>query len=75
MISNAGGWPRGWGWAYMVGSLAAGFAYWTVTGAVVQGIPLSAGSRFACGSFDFLSGYLLTSLATVALYALPGRPR
>jgi cytochrome bd ubiquinol oxidase subunit II len=73
MISNADGWPRGWGRVFMAGSLVAAFAQGTVIGAVVQGIPLGAGSRFTGGSFDFLSGYsVLTGLATAAIYALAG---
>jgi cytochrome bd ubiquinol oxidase subunit II len=73
MISNARGWPRGWGWAFMAGSFCAAFAQGTVIGAVVQGVRLGAGGRFTGGTFGFLSGYsVLTGLATVALYALAG---
>lgn len=73
MISNARGWPRAWGWAFMAGSFGAAFAQGVVVGAVVQGIPLSADARFTGGTFDFLSGYsVLTGLTTVVLYALAG---
>jgi cytochrome bd ubiquinol oxidase subunit II len=73
MISNSDGWPKAWGRVFMIGSLVAAFAQGTVIGAVVQGIPLGAGSRFADGTFGFLSGYsILTGLATVLLYALAG---
>jgi cytochrome bd ubiquinol oxidase subunit II len=73
MISNANGWRRGWGWAFMAGSLVAAFAQGAVIGAVVQGVPLGAGSRFTGGTFGFLSGYsVLTGLTTVLLYALAG---
>jgi cytochrome bd ubiquinol oxidase subunit II len=71
MISNANGWRRGWGWAFMAGSFCAAFAQGTVAGAVVQGVPLGAGARFTGGTFGFLSGYsVLTGLTTVVLYAL-----
>jgi len=73
MISNANGWRRGWGWAFMAGSFCAAFAQGTVIGAVVRGVPLGAGVRFTGGTFGFLSGYsVLTGLTTVVLYALAG---
>jgi cytochrome d ubiquinol oxidase subunit II len=73
MVSNARGWPRGWGWAFMAGSVGAAFAQGVVIGAILQGIQLSANARFTGGTFDFLTGYsVLTGLAAVVLYALAG---
>jgi cytochrome bd ubiquinol oxidase subunit II len=73
MVSNAPGWPRPWGTAFMAGSLCAAFAQGVVIGAVVHGFPLGPNAHFIGGSFDFLSGYsVLTGLAAVALYALAG---
>jgi cytochrome d ubiquinol oxidase subunit II len=73
MISNAPGWPRPWGAAFMIGSLCAAFVQGVVIGAVVHGIPLGPNAHFVGGSFDFLSGYcVLTGLAAVTLYALAG---
>jgi cytochrome bd ubiquinol oxidase subunit II len=73
MISNAPGWPRLWGAAFMIGSLCAAFVQGVVVGAVVHGIPLGPDAHFEGGSFDFLSGYsVLTGMAAVALYTLAG---
>jgi cytochrome d ubiquinol oxidase subunit II len=73
MISNAPGWPRPWGTAFMAGSLCAAFVQGMVIGAVVHGIPLGPNAHFAGGSFDFISGYsALAGLTTVALYFLSG---
>jgi cytochrome bd ubiquinol oxidase subunit II len=73
MISNAQGWPRPWGTAFMAGSLCAAFVQGVVVGAVVHGIPLGPDAHFSGGSFDFLTGYsVLTGLTAVALYTLAG---
>jgi cytochrome bd ubiquinol oxidase subunit II len=74
MVSNADpGWPRGWGRAFMAGSVGAAFTQGVVVGGILHGIPVGAGARFTGGTWDFLTGYsVLTGLAAVALYALSG---
>jgi cytochrome d ubiquinol oxidase subunit II len=73
MISNSSGWPRGWGWSFMAGSVGAAFTQGVVVGGILHGIPVGAGARFTGGTWDFLTGYsVLTGLAAVALYALAG---
>jgi cytochrome bd ubiquinol oxidase subunit II len=73
MLSNARTWRRGWGRAFMGGSLGAAFLQGVVFGSLVQGVPLGPNARFNGGTFDFLSGYtILTGVTAVALHALAG---
>src|SRR5271167_3550439 len=73
MLSNAGRWQRGWGRAFMGGSLSAPFLPGVIFGTLVQGVPLGPDARFEGGTFDFFSGYtILTGLAVVSLYQVAG---
>lgn len=73
MLSNAGRWQRGWGRAFMGGSLSAAFLQGVIFGTLVQGVPLGPDARFEGGTFDFLSVYtILTGLAVVSLYQVAG---
>jgi cytochrome bd ubiquinol oxidase subunit II len=73
MLSNAGQWRRGWGRAFMGGSLSAAFFQGVAFGTLVQGVHLGADSRFEGGTFDFLTGFtVLTGLTVVALHMLAG---
>ncbi|MBV9060347.1 MAG: cytochrome d ubiquinol oxidase subunit II [Pseudonocardiales bacterium] len=72
MISAAPGFPRGWGWAFGLGSLVASFAQGVTLGGLLSGVALRGGV-FAGASFDFLTPYaVLTGFAAVALYATAG---
>ena len=73
MLSNAERWRRGWGRAFMGGSLSAAFFQGVIFGTLVQGVHLGPDSRFEGGTFDFLTGYtILTGLTVVALHMLAG---
>jgi len=72
VISAANGVPRGWGYAFGIGSLVAAFAQGMAIGGVLSGVTISHGG-FAGGSFDFFGPYsLLTGITTVAVYCMAG---
>jgi cytochrome d ubiquinol oxidase subunit II len=62
-------WPRGWGWAFGLGSLVAAFSQGAAFGGLVAGVAVN-GTQFAGSPLSFLhSGYaLLTGLAAIVLY-------
>jgi cytochrome d ubiquinol oxidase subunit II len=69
IIAQFRGWPRGWGWAFGLGSLVAAFCQGAAFGGLVAGVAVK-GTQFAGGPFSFLhNGYaLLTGIAAIVLY-------
>jgi cytochrome d ubiquinol oxidase subunit II len=69
IIAQFRGWPRGWGWAFGLGSLVAAFSQGAAFGGLVAGVAVK-GTQFAAGPFSFLhNGYaLLTGIAAIVLY-------
>lgn len=71
-VSNTVGVPRGWGWAFGVGSLVAAFAQGVTIGGALSGITVENG-QFSGGTFDFMTLYaLLTGATTVVMYCAAG---
>jgi cytochrome d ubiquinol oxidase subunit II len=69
IIAQSRVWPRGWGWAFGLGSLVAAFCQGAAFGGLVAGVAVN-GTQFAGGPLSFLhDGYaLLTGLAAIVLY-------